>query len=69
VAYFLFGFSSNAFVRQIPAGEDITADELPPDIDWIILLDDYDLKIPIESALDAGEVWLGWLTRAPPAAH
>jgi phosphoglycerol transferase len=69
MSYFLFGFSSDAWVRVIPEGESITLDMLPPDTDWVILLDNYDLNIPIKSLMSTGEVWLGWLSPNSPAIH
>lgn len=69
MAYFLFGFSSSAHVRQMPPGTQITADQLPSDIEWIMLLDTYDLKIPVQSSLRAGELWIGWLSPASPTVH
>ncbi len=69
LAYFLFGFSSNAFVKVIPAGSQITDDELPPDIHWIMLLDRYYLQVPVRSSFSAGDVWLGWISPSLPAIH
>jgi hypothetical protein len=69
MSYFLFGFSSDAWVRDVAEGESITLDMLPPDTDWVILLDDYDLNIPIKSSMSTGSVWLGWLSPNSPAIH
>ena len=69
MSYFLFGFSSDAWVRSIPEGESITLDMLPLDTDWVILLDNYDLNIPIKSLMSTGDVWLGWLSPNSPAIH
>ena len=69
MSYFLFGFSSDAWVRSVPEGETINVDMLPPDTDWVILLDNYDLNIPIKSLMSTGDVWLGWLSPNSPAIH
>lgn len=67
--YFLFGFSSDAWVRDVPPGSSITMDMLPPDTDWIILLDNYDLDIPIKSSMSVGKVWLGWISPNASIIH
>ena len=69
MSYFLFGFSSDAWVRSIPEGESITLEMLPLDTDWVILLDNYDLNIPIKSIMSTGDVWLGWLSPNSLALH
>ena len=69
MSYFLFGFSSDAWVRVIPEGESITLEMLPLDTDWVILLDNYDLNIPIKSIMSTGDVWLGWLSPNSLALH
>ena len=65
MSYFLFGFSSDARVLDVPAGESITSDMISPDTDWVILLDHYDVNIPIKSSMSTGNVWLGWLSPNP----
>lgn len=69
MANFLFGFSSDAWVRVLPQGDTITLDELPPGTDWVILLGKYDVNIPIRSSFSAPDAWLGWLTPSLPVVH
>jgi hypothetical protein len=67
MSYFLFGFSSDAWVLVVPEGESITLDMIPPNIDWVVLLDHYDVNIPIKSSMRTGEMWLGWLSPHSPS--